>query len=203
MPKPVDLAFRIVEHHGGRRDGRTRGRQVYRRLAALERHAQRLEERSRVGAGLLGFRGRRKLRRVCAGVPFFPGPDASAWTSASFEIDNTDVNACIAARSSQWTSALTASIDGCSDEIRSPCSCSDRAIPARYPLFVRMMTFCVVHPSLTDCVSASSSFEGVSLSQGRDRGSYREGGKETENGEFHTLTSRAIVPPAFASDGEH
>ncbi len=95
-----------------------------------------------------------------AGVPFFPGPDASAWTSASFEIDNTDVNACIAARSSQWTSALTASIDGCSDEIRSPCSWSDRAIPARYPLFVRMMTFCVEHPSLTDCVSASSSFEG-------------------------------------------
>ena len=44
---------------------------------------------------------------------------------------------------------------------------------------------------------------GVPLCEGRDRGSGRQGGKETENGEFHTLTNTAIVPPAFANDGEH
>ena len=76
-------------------------------------------------------------------------------------------------------------------------------MPARYPLFVRMMTFWVAHPALSGLRERFIELRGVALRDGGDRGSDAQGGKETENGEFHTLTSRAIVPPAFANDGEH
>ena len=44
-------------------------------------------------------------------------------------------------------------------------------MPARYPLFVRMMTFCVEHPSLSGLRERFIELRGVPLREGRDRGS--------------------------------